>query len=158
MKHFGVLRKWCKKIEIEIFDKLLIFLDHVTYKSDFKCCILSIESRNNSRDVIIRVMDVLPNTLVHFCMSASHITSQVISKSTPYLHSNLLNSSIYIFVSDCHTVIDLSTNSMYLPRFTQNDLSCHVSVTKPRELNAWSYCQHYIIVLTITPSIRGYGG
>ena len=31
MKHFDVLRKWCKKIEIEIFDKWLITLDHVTY-------------------------------------------------------------------------------------------------------------------------------
>ena len=32
MKHFEVLRKWCKKIEIEIFVKWLISLDHVTYK------------------------------------------------------------------------------------------------------------------------------
>ena len=31
MKHFEVLRKWCKKIEIEIFDKWLISLDRVTY-------------------------------------------------------------------------------------------------------------------------------
>ena len=30
MKHFEVLRKWCKKIEIDIFDKWLISLDHVT--------------------------------------------------------------------------------------------------------------------------------
>ena len=31
MKHFEVVRQWCKKIEIEIFDKWLISLDHVTY-------------------------------------------------------------------------------------------------------------------------------
>ena len=31
MKQFEDLRKWCKKIEIEIFDKWLISLDHVTY-------------------------------------------------------------------------------------------------------------------------------
>ena len=31
MKHFEVVRKWCKKIEIEMFDKRLISLDHVTY-------------------------------------------------------------------------------------------------------------------------------
>ena len=30
MKHLEVIRKWCKKIEIEIFDKWLISLDHVT--------------------------------------------------------------------------------------------------------------------------------
>ena len=35
MKHLPVLRKWCKKIEIEIFDKWLISLDRVTYLS--KC-------------------------------------------------------------------------------------------------------------------------
>ena len=31
MKHFDILRKWCKKIEIWIFDKWLISLDRVTY-------------------------------------------------------------------------------------------------------------------------------
>ena len=31
MKRIEVLRKWCKKIGIEIFDKWLIPLDHVTY-------------------------------------------------------------------------------------------------------------------------------
>ena len=31
MKHFEVMRKWCKKIEIDIFNKWLISLDHVTY-------------------------------------------------------------------------------------------------------------------------------
>ena len=31
MKHLEIIRKWCKKIEIEIFDRLLISLDHVTY-------------------------------------------------------------------------------------------------------------------------------
>ena len=31
MKQFEVMRKWCKKIEIEIFDKWLISLDRVTY-------------------------------------------------------------------------------------------------------------------------------
>ena len=30
MKHFKIMRKWCKKTEIEIFDKWLISLDHVT--------------------------------------------------------------------------------------------------------------------------------
>ena len=30
MKHIEVMRKWCKKIGIEIFDKWLIPLDHVT--------------------------------------------------------------------------------------------------------------------------------
>ena len=30
MKHFEVVRHWCKKIEIEFFDKWLISLDHVT--------------------------------------------------------------------------------------------------------------------------------
>ena len=31
MKHIELMRKWCKKIGIKIFDKLLISLDHVTY-------------------------------------------------------------------------------------------------------------------------------
>ena len=31
MKHIEVMRKQCKKIEIEIFDKWLISLDHITY-------------------------------------------------------------------------------------------------------------------------------
>ena len=31
MKDLYVLRNWCKKIEIEIFDKWLISLDRVTY-------------------------------------------------------------------------------------------------------------------------------
>ena len=31
MKRCEVMRKWCKKIEIEIFDKWLIPLDRVTY-------------------------------------------------------------------------------------------------------------------------------
>ena len=31
MKRFEVMRKWCKKIEIEVFDKWLISLDYVTY-------------------------------------------------------------------------------------------------------------------------------
>ena len=30
MKHFEVVRQWCKKIEISFFDKWLISLDHVT--------------------------------------------------------------------------------------------------------------------------------
>ena len=29
MKHFEVVRQWCKKMEIKIFDKWLISLDHV---------------------------------------------------------------------------------------------------------------------------------
>ena len=32
MKHIKVMRKWCKKIATEIFDKRLISLDHVTYR------------------------------------------------------------------------------------------------------------------------------
>ena len=36
IKHFGVMMsKWFKKIEIEIFDKWLISLDHVTYCHKF---------------------------------------------------------------------------------------------------------------------------
>ena len=31
MRHFEVVRQWCKKTEIECFEKLLISLDHVTY-------------------------------------------------------------------------------------------------------------------------------
>ena len=31
MNHFEVLRIWCQKKEIDIFDKWLISLDHVTY-------------------------------------------------------------------------------------------------------------------------------
>ena len=31
MKHIEVMRKWCKQMGIEIFDKWLIPLDHVTY-------------------------------------------------------------------------------------------------------------------------------
>ena len=32
MKHLEVLGEWKKKIEIEIFDKWLISLDHVIYR------------------------------------------------------------------------------------------------------------------------------
>ena len=35
MKHIEVMRKWCKKIGIDIFDKWLIPLDHVTYTDLF---------------------------------------------------------------------------------------------------------------------------
>ena len=38
MKHFEVLRKWCQKTEIEIFDKWLISLDRVTYY-DYRSCV-----------------------------------------------------------------------------------------------------------------------
>ena len=32
MKYFEMMRKWCKKIGIEVFDKWLISLDHVTFE------------------------------------------------------------------------------------------------------------------------------
>ena len=51
MKHFEVMRKWCKKTGIEIFKKRLISLDHVTYisssptKSQINCyCFSSLSS------------------------------------------------------------------------------------------------------------------
>ena len=31
MKHFEVLKRWCKKMEMGLFGKRLISLDHVTY-------------------------------------------------------------------------------------------------------------------------------
>ena len=55
MKHFEVLRKWCKNIEIEIFDKWLISLDRVTYYFLSWCCFIGFGKRYPIKNVINKV-------------------------------------------------------------------------------------------------------
>ena len=52
MKHIEVMRKWCKKIGIKIFDKWDIPLDHVTYNKEDKEC-LQVEIKKTGADDVM---------------------------------------------------------------------------------------------------------